>query len=422
MTTTTTEIDLLEGLEKADQSAAAGLKDSLPPTLGFDPDSKRGGMYGGFYAAEDQVETSRYDFTSAPADGSFRKRVNGPLKDQQFPCVHLGEKTHFALVAAGPLHKKLDKENREKYHFEAVVLVREIIDRQTGEPALFKLALTGIAAVRLWSHFTQDIAEPLGRLTEHARALARRLYEAGDARVTKERYENALARVFTPQDIWIPVSVRYEAQLGRDASKAQIGTAPDTHAGEGRKRESRWKEISVQDLALIDAKGGLRLSEKTASFCRENRQKYEAILKERASRADQSPEAATISDEGLGTRSAQTTGLRQDEKAAERDTATKTEVALKPSPAPHTPPSAPKAAETAAKTNLSARPPAPGLDPETQARVQTINDKITQAGKSEDEVKEYLKLKYGKEKVEDLSPAQMAEFEKLLDKKIAAAK
>ncbi len=409
------DLDLIASLEAADQSAAR-VKDLLPPVLGFDPDSKRGGAFGGFYAAADQVDLARYAITNAQTDTPFGKRVNGPGKEQQIPCVHLGHRTHFALVAAGPLHKKKISDEQEKYHFEAVVFVREITDQETNQPALFKLTLSGIAAVRLWSHFTQDIAEPLSRLTDHTRAMIKQLYEAKDPRITKERYENSLTRAFTAHEIWIPVDVVYEAQLGRDVAKAQIGTAPNTHTGEGKKRESRWKEIPVEALALIDTKGGLRLSETTAALCRDHRVKYETILKERAVRGSQN------ADLGVATE----TALAQSAASASAPASITPPPSALPAPIPVA--LAPEVnGKTSAALALTPAPPAAITDPSPPAETNSVAApsiaelaaKIEKTGKTQDEVSAYLTQRWAKNTVGALSPAERAIFNMVLEQKLA---
>jgi len=394
----TEELDLIEGLEAADQSAVK--QNPLPPALCFDPDSKRGGMYGGFYAAEDQVPIDRYEFVGARTEEPFRERDNGT--DKTIPCVKLGPRVHFALVAAGPRYKRKGKEDEvEKYYFEAIVLVREIIDRTTNKPALFKLTAKGVPAVRLHSHLTADLAEPLARLTKHSHETMRRLYAAKDPRVTEERYQNVISRSHTPQEIWIPVDVAYKVKVGKEKNTQKI-TIPNTHrrTGENGQYESLWSEVPTEQLALIDTKGGLRLSPDLAAFCRENRQKYEAILQEKADRSGQlhQVEAEQISGEALEERTA-VIGTRQ------------TKAAVAPPPPQE---SGRKASEIPART--------PAENSARQALIKEVNDKIELTGKTKEEVKTYLRLKYqGKEKVEDLTDEQLAEFNKMLDKKLKAA-
>lgn len=276
MQSTTTDaqaLDALEALEQSDPDAQRPAV-ALPDILVFDTDSKRMGNYGGFFLADD-YNAGQYSFTGISDDPNSRERVNSPTN--RIPGIHLPELVHFALVAAGPLFAVNDA-----FHFEAIVFCREVTRRDDGQYPLLKLTTKGPAAVKLHAHFTLAISEPLSRMNAYYHNLARQLFENGT--LTNERLENILNKQVTPQMIWIPVQIQRNVQIGPTDQKCVIGAMvyTDEPIPNSARFNSRWPTVPLEELITPDTAGGLLLPRHQQQFCKENRQHYETLLRQRA--------------------------------------------------------------------------------------------------------------------------------------------
>jgi hypothetical protein len=268
-------IDPLALLEAADPDIP-WLPDLKLDPLVFDIDSSRVGEYGGFFIADD-AGAARYLIPNAPGGDEWKKRMTG---QSHVSGLHLPRRVRFALVAAGPLLWLAGLGQKAHYRFDAVAFCSEVLDLQSGFPALLRLAITGVPAVKLHQYFVVDIYEPLGRMTEYLRGRAR---TAGDHQfMDRSHYQRILERRATPQMIWIPVDVGSRVQLGRNAHKPTLGAAPLVDRFQDNGFKSLWTEVPTEMLATPDDRGGLLITGPIGEFARDHRRRYERMLRQRA--------------------------------------------------------------------------------------------------------------------------------------------
>src|SRR5581483_2958608 len=184
-------------------SQQATLTDLPFDPLVFDPDVRRRGEFGGFFLADD-AGAGKYIVQNAPEGAEWRRRFISP--GRSIKGIHLPRNLRFALVAAGPLMKTGKPGQDLQFRFEAVVFCDRVIDRGSGELALLRLAIGGVAAVKLHQFMVTDIQKALARLTERLRQDAQKAFDRGG--LERARLDAALANAATAQFIWLPISVK----------------------------------------------------------------------------------------------------------------------------------------------------------------------------------------------------------------------
>lgn len=290
-------------LETADQEAVVEHIE-LPPSLVWDPDSKRKGRYGGFFGAKD-LGFDRFDIPNAPQDSKeWLFRDNG---DKEIEGWHLPEKVRFAFVAIGRLYHvekanmSFERDGRDALtpSFEAIAFCNQIFDHEReyplvknlskGGPALVKVALKGVPAVKVAQYImTPDILDPLNRMTEFWHSEARRKKEAGE--IDEARLARILASKATPSMLWVPIHANYQYRMGEDAKKTTVGAVPKTDEKietEGRSRptyKSLWPQVPTPLLVKPDQQGGLLVTGEIYEFCKKYRPQFTELLLARAER------------------------------------------------------------------------------------------------------------------------------------------
>jgi hypothetical protein len=287
-------------IEAADEKAVPAER-LLPDPLAFDTDSKRqnedgvAGIYGGFFLADD-CNADAYDVPNAPREPKgWLKRVNGSLPEQQIPGVHTPRRVRFALVAAGPLRRKMKDNGKMTHTWQAIVLCNEIFDKTTGDYALLKLTVNGVVATKLFNYMVTHISKPCDVLTDYFHEQARLQHKAG--KINNERLQFILSKRATPQMFWIPVRVEPGQRIGLDPQNSTMGALPVVdRLVKGGRFETLWPQVPKEMLIARDNEmvaiggreyRGLRLPQCLHEFCRDNREKYERLLIEAAER-DQS--------------------------------------------------------------------------------------------------------------------------------------
>lgn len=245
--------------------------------LVFDIDAARGGRFGGFFMADD-AGAGRYLFPNAPAGDEWRSRVSA--SGRLISGFHLPRDVRFALVAAGPLMWLAGLGAKAHYRFEAVVFCNEVLDKESKEPALIRLVISGVPAVKLHQFMVLDINEPLERITQLIRSWARRSLD--DGAIERNRYQRLMDRRATPQMIWLPVSVRLQAPVGRNKDNATAGAVPEVDRLDGRAYRSLWPAVPTDLLVTPDTENGLLMTGRVQEFCRDRRRLYERKLRGRA--------------------------------------------------------------------------------------------------------------------------------------------
>ena len=289
-------------LESADERAVPAEK-LLPDPLAFDTDSKRqnedgvSGIYGGFFLAED-CNASRYDVPNAPREpAGWLKRVNGPMPEQQIPGVHTPRRVRFALVAAGPLRRKTKENGKLTHTWQAIVLCNEIFDKTTSDYALLKLTVNGVVATKLFNYMVTHVSKPCDVLTDYFHEQARLQHKAG--KINDERLRSILSKRATPQMFRIPVRIEPGQRIGLDPQNSTMGALPVVdRLVKGGRFETLWPQVPrelliARDNEMVAIGGkqypGLRLPQKLHEFCRDNREKYERLLREAAERDQVAP-------------------------------------------------------------------------------------------------------------------------------------
>jgi hypothetical protein len=295
--------DALDALEGADQSAHAA--PIMPVSVVWDYDLTRGGQYGGLFLATDKGQGERYCVPDAPQEPESLKRQTS--WDHSFPGFHLPSRTMFAVVATQRLFEveEEDEFNRGQkkkvWRFEAVAVASDIIDLETGNPALVKLTIRGTAANKLYDYMVRHFPEK--RLTAAIHQLAEESFKAGS--ITKEKLAFFKKQRATRQMLWMPVETAYGVRLGRN--RMQVGASPFTdRPNESRKSDkepefiSRWDEITDEELSTGADKGGLLLDREMRKFCKQNRLYWEEQLANFiVARYQPSEHATSAKDEGV---------------------------------------------------------------------------------------------------------------------------
>lgn len=287
-------------IEAADERAVPAEK-LLPDPLAFDTDSKRqnedgvAGIYGGFFLAEDCNADSYHVPNASVEPKGWLKRVNGSLPEQQIPGIHTPRRVRFALVAAGPLRKKIKENGKTTHTWQAIVLCNEIFDKATNDYALLKLTVNGVVATKLFNYMVTHVSKPCDVLTDYFHEQARIQHKAG--KITDERLRTILSKRATPQMFWIPVRVEPGQRIGLDPQNSTMGALPVVdRLIKGGRFETLWPQVPremliTRDDEMVTIGGkeypGLRLPQRLHEFCRDNREKYERLLQEAAER-DQS--------------------------------------------------------------------------------------------------------------------------------------
>ena len=281
----------------------------MPVSVVWDYDQLRGGRFGGLFLATDKGQGDRYEVPDAPREPEFLKRQTG--WNHSFPGFHLPARTMFAVVAT---HRLFEVEEEDEFNrgqkkkvwrFEAVAIARDIIDRETGKPALVKLTIRGTAANKLYDYVVKNFPEK--RLTAAIHQIAEESFKAG--RISKEKLAFFKKQRATRQMIWMPVETAYGVRLGRN--KMQVGSSPFTdRPNENRKNDkdpefiSRWAEITDAELSTGTAEGGLLLDRETREFCKENRVYWEEqlakFIAEKYQTSEQAPAGREEESEGAG--------------------------------------------------------------------------------------------------------------------------
>jgi hypothetical protein len=273
--------DALDALQDADQSTNTGR--IMPVSLVWDYDLTRGGKFGGFFLATDNGEGDRYRVLNAPDHPEFQTRKTSWSHD--FPGIHLGDRTRFAVLAT---HKLFTVEENDEFkpgqtkkvlRFEAIALAKDVIDLETNRPALVKLTIRGTAAAKLYDYLVRFF--PYKRLTSAIHTIAERAFKTGS--ISRERLSFLKKQRATRQLIWIPIDTVYGQHLGRN--KMQIGSSPYTDHENADRRDnrghefiSRWDEMPDDAFATSEKTGGLLLDKETREFCKEHRVYWEEQL------------------------------------------------------------------------------------------------------------------------------------------------
>ena len=245
--------------------------------LVFDPDVRRRGEFGGFFLAND-AGAGKYLVQNAPEGAEWRRRLISP--GRSIEGIHLPKTLRFALVAAGPLMKTGKPGQDLQFRFEAVVFCDRVIDRESGELALLRLAIGGVPAVKLHQFMVTDIQEALARLTERLRQAAQEAFDRGG--LDRARLDAALANAATAQFIWLPISVKACQPVGNRTPTRGAVPYVDFMNRETGQRESMWTRIPTERLATPDDQGGLLLTGRVQAECQGRHAHYHQILRSRA--------------------------------------------------------------------------------------------------------------------------------------------
>lgn len=269
------------GLKAFAQSDPSGRSTFLqmPDLLVFDTDTKRDGAYGGFFLANDYNAQS-YEVSNRTLNPNEALRINGP--NQKIPGIHLPALVHFALVADGPLFTTPgNSDANQVFNFEAIVLCREALHRETHAYGLFKLTLKGPAAVKLHRYMTIDVEDPLRRIDAYYHDYARQLFRLHQ--IPRSRLEHILKQQATPQLFWIPVPIVKGVEIGQ-GRKSVTGAMVYTDAFQehNKKRPSRWSFVTTESLITPSMHGGLQLEYSVQQFCQNSRARYQSALRLRA--------------------------------------------------------------------------------------------------------------------------------------------